>query len=111
MGASSASTPRSDKIRMLAPDSAALLAQAHKSSRALARAASPPPALKRMGRVCDLKPAWLMYLSLANSSLVKIGVFSSIKLQLIGLGLSKLRSVPIVVSADVTSSSRMQSIG
>ena len=96
---------------MLAPDSAALLAQAHKSSIALASAASPPAALKRMGSVWDLKPAWLMYLSLANSSLVRIGVFSSIKLQLIGLGLSRLRSEPMVVSAEVTSSSRMQSIG
>ena len=111
MGASSGSTPRSDKIRILAPASTALVAPAHKSSMALASAASPPPALKRMGRVTDLKPAWLMYLSLANSSLVRMGDLSLIRLQLIGFGLSKLRSEPMVVSAEVTNSSRMQSMG
>ena len=52
-----------------------------------------------------------MCLSLANSSLVRIGDFSSIRLQLIGLGLSRLPSEPMVVSAEVISSSRMQSIG
>ena len=52
-----------------------------------------------------------MCLSLANSSLVRMGDFSLIRLQLIGFGLSRLRSEPMVVSADVMISSRMQSIG
>ena len=39
------------------------------------------------------------------------GVFNSMRWQLSGTGLSRLRSEPMVVSAEVMSSSRMQSIG
>ena len=52
-----------------------------------------------------------MLLSLASSSLVSTGDFSSIRWQLSADGVSRFFSEPMVVIALVTISSRMQSIG
>ena len=52
-----------------------------------------------------------MYSSLASSSLVRTGLGMTIWLQLAGSGASRLRSGPMVLASDVTSSSRMASRG
>ena len=76
-----------------------------------AAGAVPSDALNSVGSVADLKCGWLRCLSLANSSLLRMGCFNSMSRQLSGCGLSRLRSEPMVVSALVTISSRMQSMG
>ncbi|MNW61106.1 hypothetical protein D3C74_391410 [compost metagenome] len=59
----------------------------------------------------DLKPARRTWRIFAKSSLERIGDSSEICRQLSGSGFSRLRSGPIVVAVEVTSSSRMASIG
>ena len=72
---------------------------------------APSFGLKRIGMVTDLNSPSATCFSFASSSLVRIGDFSSMRWQLSGSGLSRLRSEPMVVSDEVMISSRMQSIG
>jgi len=78
---------------------------------AFSRPLAPDLASKRVGMVTDLNWPWATWRSLASSSLVRIGDWSSIRWQLPGFGSSRLRSGPIVVTEEVTISSRIQSIG
>ena len=95
------------------PVSAATIAgeRAAASSSACSSPLAPSEASNNVGIVTERNWPCATWRSLASSSLVMMGVESSMRWQLSGVGSSRLPSGPIVVMAEVTISSRIQSMG
>ena len=112
MGAKSFVTPRSLRMRTLTSSSSIIRrAMMESSSIDLARPFSPRVTRKRIGSTPVLSPGSWVRRILPNSSLVSTGHFSSTRRQALASGWSRLPSEPRRVSAEVTISSRMESIG
>jgi hypothetical protein len=81
------------------------------SSIDFARPFSPRETRNRIGNTPMRSPGRLVRRIFANSSFVSTGHFNSTRRHAVGCGLSRLPSEPSRVSAEVTISSRIESIG